>query len=453
MTITILGTIILPLLLLGIRWWLTGDSEHLSRVRNSDDRVFLSLGILLSLIGVPLLGLCAFHADQWRRGFRFLANRGVPPGYVWLSRQLIAFGPPALLLILPLAIFLVAPLLLPDPVPSGPLQWVRLSEFYAGPGLIGYYALTVFGYVVLGITVGQLTSMLLRSGFLAGVVSLLVTSLLAGWWWLMCLWGVNWLWSVLPIPAVLLLATRLRTRDWLLERNSLRAWLPPALVLLLPTAAILTAIPLYRVYSVPAIDPGFSLEQYDRPLTPEEQTTYHLYSLASVYLEYDEYNKLLAATDASAIRALEAAWVRRSREAIALGLEASERKYSPLVGSRLPIFQISVCRRVGDLQRDPTRRTGETGRGIRPVPGRAENLGAMQQLVSDRRATESLRSFQGRPDRDEGLRSLAVVGGTARPDARTNPCRRAPIGETCLRRSHLRRHQGRALLYSAFSLG
>ena len=36
----------------------------------------------------------------------------------------------------------------------------------------------------------------------------------------MLFWGVNWLWSVLPIPIALLAATRLRTRDWLLERNT-----------------------------------------------------------------------------------------------------------------------------------------------------------------------------------------------------------------------------------------
>ena len=351
LTITILGTSVLPLLLIGIRLWLAHDFDESLRLRHIDVVVFLWLGILLSLISVPLLGLCAFHADQWRRGFRFLADRGVPPRYVWLSRQLIAFGPPALLLLVwLLAMFLIALLVLPNPVVIGSLYWVKPSELYAGLGEIGECILTVLGYAVLGITVGQLASMLLRSGFLAGVVSVLVTSLLAGWCWLMSLWGVNWLWSVVPIPLVLLLATRLRTRDWLLERNTLRAWLPPALVLLVPAVALLTAVPLYRVYSVPAIDPGFSLEEYDRPLTAEEQATYDLYMQASFHIRgYKEHNDLIAAKEpsviraleAACIRALEAACVRHSREAIALGLKASDRKYSPLVGNRLSIFQTS----------------------------------------------------------------------------------------------------------------
>ena len=41
---------------------------------------------------IPLLGFFAFLADQRRRSFRFLADRGVPPKYVWLSRQLTALG-------------------------------------------------------------------------------------------------------------------------------------------------------------------------------------------------------------------------------------------------------------------------------------------------------------------------------------------------------------------------
>lgn len=41
----------------------------------------------LALACVPLLGVCTFLADQRGRSFRALADRGVPPRYVWLSRQ------------------------------------------------------------------------------------------------------------------------------------------------------------------------------------------------------------------------------------------------------------------------------------------------------------------------------------------------------------------------------
>ena len=96
----------------------------------------------------------------------------------------------------------------------------------------------------------------------------------------MLFWEVNWLWSVLPIPLALLLATRLRARDWLLERNTIRAWFWPVLAIIVPLACILTAVPLYRIYQIPDVGPGFSPEQYDRPVTAAERATMDLYRQA-----------------------------------------------------------------------------------------------------------------------------------------------------------------------------
>ena len=310
------------------------NPQHSLAPRNTENGVFLQLGILLSLVSVPLLGLCAFHADQWRRSYRFLADHGVPPRYVWLSRQLMAFGPPVLLLLASLLTAIVVASLLRSPVLAGSLNWVRMTDLYTGLYAFGYFILAIVGFVVLGITVGQLSSMLLRSGFLAGILSVLLTGLLAGWCGLMWVWNVSWLWSVLPIPLVLLLVTRLRTRDWLLERNTLRAWLPPALVLIIPTAAILTAVPLYRVYSVPLIDPGFSLAEYDRPMTPEERATLELYQQASMRGTSPSHKDFEPPTHAEEID-----WINRSQKEIALALKVSERKYSPLVGERLRPYE------------------------------------------------------------------------------------------------------------------
>ena len=100
------------------------------------------------------------------------------------------------------------------------------------------------------------------------------------WYGLTWLYGLSWFWSVLPIPLALLLATRLRTPHWLVERNTIRAWCPTALALLLPAAALLVAVPLYREYQIPAVGPGFSPEEYERPLTAEEQATFDLYRRA-----------------------------------------------------------------------------------------------------------------------------------------------------------------------------
>ena len=343
MTATILGTMIVPLMLVVFRWWL---HYHQSHAWEDTNGVVLMLAPLLSLISIPLLGLCAFHADQWRRGYRFLADRGIPPKYVWLSRQSIAFGPPLLVLAaLLLAGVVLATLFLPNPLYFPRSHGAPPLELYAGILVSGYSFFAVFGYLVLAITVGQLASMFLRSGLLAGLLCIVLTGLLVGWSAVMWVWHVSWLWSVLPIPLVLLLASRLRTRNWLLERNTLRAWLPPLLMLLVPAAALLTAVPLYRVYGVPAIDPGFSLEEYDRPLTPEEQITLNTYMhacLKSSQLGFEAHNRLFKTREGRnrpEVIAAETAWVKENRGLIGDVMKAGKMPLPARVVERLPQFQ------------------------------------------------------------------------------------------------------------------
>jgi hypothetical protein len=122
--------------------------------------------------------------------------------------------------------------------------------------------------------------MLFRNGFLALFFGVLLAAVLNLWYGLMWLYGFSWFWSVLPIPLALLLATRLRTPHWLVERNTVRAWLPTALALFVPAAALLIAVPLYREYQIPDVRPGFSPGEYERPLTAEEKATFDLYKRA-----------------------------------------------------------------------------------------------------------------------------------------------------------------------------
>ncbi len=49
------------------------------------------------------------------------------------------------------------------------------------------------------------------------------------------------------------------------------------MTLALAFAALFTALPLYRAYQIPAVDPGFDTKTFLRPLTPEEQATLDLY--------------------------------------------------------------------------------------------------------------------------------------------------------------------------------
>ncbi len=303
-----LGVLLVPLLLTVISQW--GQRGRVDELR-------VAVVAVLALAGVPLMGACVFLADQRGDGFRFFAERGIRPGYVWLSRHLVWM--PALLFCSVLV--LIAVLLVLDP----PAREPRYAAFVLG---------CVFGLAILGYASGQLCSMLLRSGILAGFLSLVLSGLLCGWAWLMWYLSVPWIWSVAPIPLLLLLASWLRAPDWLLERNTLRAWLRPALALIVPAVSLLAAVPVYRVYEIPAVDPGFSPEEYARPATAEEKATFEMYRRASLMFVLKETPRGAtdgdeegAAPESEAERtARETAWIEANQEAIELTIKASRRK-------------------------------------------------------------------------------------------------------------------------------
>ncbi|HUT90508.1 MAG TPA: ABC transporter permease [Thermoguttaceae bacterium] len=223
----------------------------------------LALAVMAATIAVPLAGASVFLGDQRRRGFRFLTERGVSPRQLWLSRQLV-WAVPVLLwtvLILPVS-------LLPAAAHSGP------------PGEALVLVAAAFGFLVLAYPAGQLSSMLFSSGILAGFFSVALTLLLCVWAALMAGLGVPWLWSVAPIPVVLLLATFVRTPNWLLERKTLRAWLPTALTLAVPAVAIVIGACAHRVYSIPLVDPGFDVQAFAVPPSAEARATVDTYRRA-----------------------------------------------------------------------------------------------------------------------------------------------------------------------------
>jgi hypothetical protein len=256
----------------------------------------------------------------------------VAPKNVWLSRQLVAWLPLSVMLPLFLAF---AALLAPMRYSPAVQNFVRCTTMTCG---------CVCCYVVLGVAVGQFCSMLFRSSILAGLFSILLSAGLMVWCVPMLFWGANWLWSVLPIPLALLLATRLRTRDWLLGRNRLRAWLAPALAFLVPAAALLTAVPLYRIHQVPDIAPGFSVETYERPMTPAEKATLDLYRQAVEALRHNlldvSSHPLLLAGEQRALTPTEIAALDANRKAIALALRASRGTFFYPIDDNPELFEI-----------------------------------------------------------------------------------------------------------------
>jgi len=201
----------------------------------------------------PLMGACVFLADQSRSRFRFLAERGVEPKLVWLSRQLVWFVP---------TVVGAAALVAPIPAFQEPV------------------ALILFGYAILGYACGQFFSMFCRSGILAAALGIGLTIGLCMWAGLMYEIQMSWWWSVAPVALALVVSTWLRAGDWLIERPGLRPVLRACWPLILVVVAILTAVPTVRVYEIPSVDPGFSPDQYARPRTAEEEATLAIYRRA-----------------------------------------------------------------------------------------------------------------------------------------------------------------------------
>jgi hypothetical protein len=328
--------------------------------------------LLVSLLA-GLMGACVFLGDQWREQFRFFAERGARPGYVWLSRQLVWIAPLVLFttLVVPPFLFAGREQVLHetyqaqyrldqflhesfDSYPHQPSTW--LSVAFSSRHVWYFLVCVAVAYAA-----GQFCSILFRSGILAVVFGLMLGAALCGWTLLMGLLDINSLWAAAPIPLVLLLATRLRTTDWILQRNTLRAWLRLGAVLLVPAVAIVAAVPAARVSGIPEVHPGLLPGEYEREPTAEEQATAAMYQRA-----LEAYRSLTAflpplqqqqeseqakdtAKSAKARAQAEEAWLKANEPTIPLILAAAGRPLGNVACPPRPAYRAWEMPGLGDL--------------------------------------------------------------------------------------------------------
>jgi hypothetical protein len=193
-----------------------------------------------------LAGVWSFQAEGGRRT-RFLAEQGVSPLAVWLSKQLVWIG---------LAVALILPFLLIGFDSEPPWQSSRprnLSIF--DRDLSGTSAmLFAVGLGSLAYAVGQLASMLISRAVTAAFVTFAVLWLLALWAWLMFELHVpQWL-STLPLVVAMLAATLVWSRNWLLESASWRSWRRLALAGNMLLLLVWAGIGVFRILEVPSLD-------------------------------------------------------------------------------------------------------------------------------------------------------------------------------------------------------
>jgi hypothetical protein len=275
--------------------------------------------LFAGLFSGPLLGSSVFLADQTGCRFRFLAERGVPARLVWLSRQIrgllvMLLG---LLLILPPLIGVIAT----DHPPNGhPVNGTLVIE-------------CLLGFAVAAYACGQLCSMGIRSGILAATFGTILTAVVCTWAANMHWLGLSWLWTVGPLLLAFMAVTWLHAPNWLAERKNWLARLRLALVVAVPALAILAAIPPVRVYEIPLVGPGFDVNEFTPPGTPEERETLALCARADKLLdEAQEPGRSAVTGDLPPPVAVAPARRKVEEQVVALALEIARRP--PLQDSR-----------------------------------------------------------------------------------------------------------------------
>lgn len=301
----------LMLLLAGLQIVLTFLVLH-GGFEDSDELPVVPLAAMAAVMGSAV-----FLADQERRQHRFFVEHNVPPRCVWLSRQL------------PWMLTLVVSSIAAGIVWLGPVRFAytlyatfgrvdpRAFDWQFGSMSRPPYAL-VAAWVAVSYAAGQWTSMMLRSGLLAGFYGLLAAGVLCGWVFLMYVLQMSWLWTVAPLPAVLLGATWLRAPDWVRENASWRARGKAAASVLAPAFALCLLVPYYRVQQIPIVFPGFHPHLYAETISANA-----IGGAVETAALYRRANELYT----SRMRHDDDAWLELNAEPLELLLQASRRPH------------------------------------------------------------------------------------------------------------------------------
>ncbi|MDR0611475.1 MAG: ABC transporter permease [Planctomycetaceae bacterium] len=203
------------------------------------------------LLGANILFMIIFSGsifgmDQGNQSFRFLSRCGISPGKIWWSRIL-----PFLFVYIPSLIVIIA------------IEMIFHYQYNLDENDLYFAVSHTIPAWLIPFSVGAFFSIYCRSMLVSVSLTGAVSLLLFFW---MCL-GVtlcrfNPLWTTLPPAAALLVASRLRTADWLRERQTWNNLLKPLIPFFITITIIIFAIPFVRIYSIPYI----SLEEVEAML-------------------------------------------------------------------------------------------------------------------------------------------------------------------------------------------
>jgi hypothetical protein len=221
-----------------------------------DMLLLLTLGTVVGLI----FCCSTFYRDQQYNAASMLTNIGVAPSKIWWSR-IIVFGGAYLLYAIPVGLFVIAFIYATNNVHERVfLSLVNSSTLVYMDNIVPFIVMVTVTILFAVFCFGQMISLFMRS-IITGTVVAAVLFLVGGLFWTPIVaylfGGVGMMWTVLPILFACLIASRIRTADWMRGRNSWAGWRKPVYVLIVPTLVILAAFPFVRVFSVPVIQLGY----------------------------------------------------------------------------------------------------------------------------------------------------------------------------------------------------
>lgn len=260
------------------------------------------------LLFVPALyGALAFHADQRRGNYQFLAEHAARPRYVWFARHAVWLGTLAAVISLILAVvagvaivglgFSAGQFVSNYLVSGDPQYWNADSFVYttavgANDGL--RFAWLAAGSCLLAYSIGQLCSMAIRSEILAAFVSLVLAFVVTAWMVALFAWRLPASLFLFPLFAGFMWATWLRAPAWIAGRKTVRSWLMPALAVAMPLLFVAAFLPAVRMTQLPLLAqdrhgfpvalndnvPG-TLHAFEIENTPEARKTADMYIKAA----------------------------------------------------------------------------------------------------------------------------------------------------------------------------
>lgn len=250
-------------------------------------------------------GAMAFRTEQDERKVQRLADMGLRPATVWLSKHVVWFTRAITSVAAILFCVLFVSWLYPgyssrmgvghffDSVWLNAQLPNSMSNYDPGVRMVGramILTLTMYG-------IGQVCSQLIRSTIVSMFVSFIL-GLTAFGWAGVCYWfGVPFILSVLPLAVGCLLVTWCRTKSWMIDDNRGRAWVWPTAAITASIAIIYFGTGLFRVYEIPWSKPFFSdgsSAEFDDGLTDEQRA----FVLAPVSQEErDTFQKYQRAAD------------------------------------------------------------------------------------------------------------------------------------------------------------